>query len=218
MARNFAGGSDRISYPAANLGTVSIFAFALRFRTTQATANTLLAARWNSSSRQGWGIILNNTAGKLLAIAYDGTTQILNTGAGATTVNDGNWHTLVFTGSNQNGQSCLLYVDSALDASGVNAGSWPLSQDINLGWGSLGFWASYVGDQADAAYWNSAQLTADEAISYHRGFSAGLIRPANQTLYAPLVRDHQARRGVFASTTLLGTTVSDHPRVIGSLV
>lgn len=218
MARSFGGGSNRIGYGGTNLGGLANFAFAMRVKTTQATANTLLAARWSGTSRNGWAVLLNSpTSGKPTMTAYDASSQRL-IAEGTTTINDGNWHSLVFTGNSNSGQSCFLYVDGALDATGTSGTGWPRSQDLTLSWGSLGFWASYAGEIADVGYWNDTQLSVDDAIAYHRGMSARLLQSNKQVLYAPLVRDHQARRGVIPTTSLSGTTVTDHPRVIGSLV
>lgn len=215
MARTFAGGSDRIN--CANTTPASSQTVALRIKTSQATANTILAARWTSGSRSGWSLIMNNTANKVTINAWNASFQRVNY-PGTTTVNDGNWHTLVAMFSVGTNDPNYLYVDGVLDASGITSGTaWAIGLDLNLSWGNIGFWAPYVGEMADVGVWTNVHLTADEIAAYHKGFSPKNLRPDALEIYMPLVRDPADRCG--APTNLFGaTSVSDHPRVIGSLV
>lgn len=221
MARNINGGSDQAIFGASTTipleGGATPVTFAIRFKTSQTTANTIIAARWTTSSRSGWALVMNNTAGKLLFTAYNGTTNQINI-TGSATINDGNWHTAVLLIAHNAGLTSSVYTDAALDASGNNAGSWNGNSDLYLGWGALGFWGSYVGDVADAAFWDGVHLNTDEIAAYNKGISPALIRPAALSFYAPLVRDVADRIEASAVTLVGSTTVSDHPRVIGSLV
>jgi hypothetical protein len=217
MARSFAGGTDRIAWTGLpDLSTIDASAVAFRFRTSQSGTSVQIAARWSSVSRAGWGILLNTN--KLQYVVYDGTTLRVNF-TGATTINDGNWHNAVALLDGRSGQTNYLYVDGNLEGSGASAFNWGNSGNpLTFGDSYDAFWGSYNGEIADVGYWRGAQPNADEIAAYNKGYSARFIRPQFMALYAPLVRDHQDRKGLaIASSGFSGTTVSDHPRVIGSM-
>lgn len=216
MARNVNGGTDRLTYRQV-LTAPGLQALALRFKTTQTTTNAELIGYHNSSTRNGFGIILNNTAGKVTVVAYDATTQRLNM-TGTTTVNDGNWHSLVLSANAVNGGTNTLYIDGVQDATANSSAQWgaAANSDLTLGDSLDTFWPSPVADAADFAFWNGAILTVEEAAAYHKGFSARHFKLDNLETYAPLVRSANCLMG--KTTTVTGTTVVDHPRVIGSMV
>lgn len=221
MARNINGGTDRIAFDSLTAqGTTSVCALAFRFKTTQVTVNAILAARWNSSSRNGWGMILNNTLNKVLLQTYGGA-SVVASGTSTATVNDGNWHDLVLNHTNASGGTSKVYIDGVLDiTTGANSSAvGPNANFLQFGDSYDTFWPSYVGDIADVGFWHGINLTADEVAAYRRGFSARLIQPSIQELYAPMVNDHQDKMGLpIGSAGFSGTTVSAHPRVIGSMV
>lgn len=219
MARNFNGGTDRIAYSGGFSAVPSgeKASFHMRFRTTQATTNVQLAAKWGSSSRGGFGLLLNNTANKLSLIGYSPTTQRVLV-ATATSVNDGNWHTVTALMDTNSGGNNSIYLDGNLDAQQNASGGWQIDQNafLQLGDSFDTFWPSYVGDVAEVAFWYNVTLTAAEIASLAKGFSARLIRPTALECYAPMVRDHQSRlENTIAASGFSGTTVVDHPRVIG---
>jgi prepilin-type processing-associated H-X9-DG protein len=218
MARNFAAATDRIAYESTNILVGNPVSVAFRIKTTQATANVQLAARWSNTSRNGWGVILNNLgANKITIVAYDAGTQRVSA-TGTTTVNDGNWHSIVATFNGNNGAANVLYVDGVQDATANSSAVWSASNHLVAGGDSYdAFWPTFAGDMADFGYWVNTTLSADDAAAYARGFSAKAIR--TPYVYAPWVRDHQARTAqAIAPSGFSGTTVTDHPRVIGSLV
>lgn len=218
MARSFAGGTDRIAFqPPSNLGLAGC-AIGFRFRTTQATNAVQLASKWSATSRLGWAFILTS-AGRIEYLAYDNTTQQILLITGATGLNDGNWHSVVANISTVAAGTTSIYVDGSLYQSGNNAGNHGNnSNPVTLGDSYDAFWASYIGSIADVGYWFSASLTTDEIASYAKGFSPALIRPDALEVYAPMVRDYQCKVGTpIAASGFSGTTVSDHPRVMGSL-
>lgn len=219
MAANFTGTSDQIAYsglPITQTIAPEAATFAIRFKTV-ATTNTLLAARWaTASSLLGWGLVINNAAANKLTLACADGIGYRATLTGTTTVNDGNWHSVVITMNGQAGGAQTMYVDNtSVEATANATQNWSTNDTLRLSWAALGFWAAYVGDFADVAYWHNVHLTTDEINAYMKGFSPKNIRPEAQELYAPLARDYQCKRGT--SSTLFGTTVSAHPRVIGSL-
>lgn len=217
MARNINGGTDRIAFTG-NFASSTVESAGLRFRTTQATANVQLMARYSSLSRSGWGLILNNPgSGLLTLVGYTAAAQRLSA-VGSDVVNDGNWHTAVIVVNGTSGASNGLYVDGALDVSANSSGTWDTvaGNFAQLGDSYDSFWASYIGDVADFAVWQGVQLTADEAAAYHKGTSPKLIRPSSLRLHAPLIRDHQdTRSNTIAGSGFSGTTVAVHPRVYG---
>lgn len=217
MARFINGGTDRISYqlPVAAGG---LFTVALRFRTTVATANVQLFGHWSNGSRNGLGVLLNITAGKITIAGYDASTQRMAV-LGSPTVNDGNWHSLVVSCNATNGGTNTIYVDGTSAGSTTSSAQWGAVAGTNVVLGDSldSFWGSYVGDIADVGFWNGLAFSANDAATYNQGFSPVRIRPDGLELYAPLVRDHQCKMGT-TLVSLTGTTVSDHPRVIGSLI
>lgn len=219
MARSFVA-NDRLAWfstlPMGNItGGTTTCSVALRMKTTSVTANVHVNSRWDSGSRNGFGLLLNTTANKLQLAAYNATTLQVNM-TGTTTVNNGAWHSviLLLNGTTTTLQS--MYVDGVLDASVTSSGAW-LTNDV---WWVFGtdfnaFWGKPVIDYADAGYWTGRHLSADEIAAYAKGCSASNFR-ANLTAYAPMAREIRDLRGN-ALQANSGTTASDHPRVIGSL-
>lgn len=218
MARNFNGGTDRIAFDGLPAQGSGLYAFAFRFKTTQVTVNAMLAARWGPTSRNGWGLILNNTLNKILLQNYNSTGTVLSI-AGTTTVNDGVWHDAILNSNAANAGTSQVHIDGALDISGSNSAALGGSGAfLQFGDNFDPFWPTYVGDIADTGAWSGINLNADEIAAYHKGFSACQIRPQNLDYYAPFGRDYQDRMGNPIGTSgFSGTTVVDHPRVVGSL-
>jgi hypothetical protein len=216
MARNINGGTDQVS-----IGSVTRFTIgsaALRFKTTQTTANTHLASHMSATSRNGWGLFLNAAANKITAWAW-ATTAAQTVGISSTTsINDGNWHSVVFNWNCTNGQTNTLFIDGAQEGTNNSNATW---NSVTAYFPVLGdsfdaFWASPVADCADFAIWN-AHLTADEVAAYARGGSPTIIKPASLVMHTPLVRDVKNLKEPFAGS-VTGTSVSAHPRVIGGQV
>lgn len=218
MAFNINGGTDTIRWATPGLNFTGTIAF--RMKTTQATAQVAVVTNWSATSRAGMGFILNSTgnANKLVMQGFDGSTARVGM-ASATSVNDGNWHAISFNWNRTLGTTNTMYVDGISDASSAVAGAgWSmLSTSLCLGDPLDSFWASYVGDIADVALCDNRQWTADEHLAYGRGYSPKLISPNGLLRHAPLVRNaNETRFGT--SATVTGTTVSDHPRVMGGAV
>ncbi|WP_292322644.1 LamG-like jellyroll fold domain-containing protein [Mesorhizobium sp.] len=224
MARSFAGGTDQL-YWSMPTTSPAVGSFAFRMKTTQTTVNAAAVVYWDTSSRWGFGFILNNTAGKLLVQGYSSSStpaiQLLST----TTVNDGNWHSIVFNYNRANGGANALFIDGTQEASGNSGALWnKLGNNLPfvLGDSLDTFWPSYVGEIAEVAHWadaSNSQLNADEieALGLPRnGFSPRLIRPTSLIFHAPVVREtRELRAGLAGNTT--GGSVSDHPRVLGGI-
>jgi hypothetical protein len=216
MARNWNGGSDEIHWVIPDAPN-ALGCAALRMKSTQATANVLVAAKWNSSSRNGWGLLLNDTANKITAQGWGASSVRVNIHS-TTSVNDGNWHHIAFNYNRNNGGSNQLYVDGVQEASANSSSDW---NTLGPGfWLELGhhpsFWATLVGDLCEVAEWQGFQLSADEIAAMAKDFAPPAVRKNGLSLYAPLVRD--TRSPVNNDITVVGTTVTDHPRVIGGMV
>lgn len=219
MARNFNGGTDSIRYVTGGFSAIGTIVF--RIKTTQVTANAAFLSCWSNSSRSGFGFILNSTgnANKIVMQGFDGSAARVGM-ASATTINDGNVHSVGLNWNRALGSTNTMYVDGASDVSAVvsgaawtNTGSPPLS----LGDNNDTFWASPVCDLEDVAICDNRHWTAEEHAAYGKGFSPKLISPNGLVRFIPLVRStNDIRSGTAATVT--GTTVSDHPRVMGGAV
>lgn len=218
MARSFSGGTDQQQYviPGSPIATGTI---AFRLKSTQATANACALSYWNNSSRLGWGFLLNNTANKVTLQCYPATATPVANIASTTTVNDGNWHSVVGTYGRTVGNACTLYVDGAQENTTNASGTWTAAATdfpFQMGDNIDTFWASYIGSIAEIAHWN-VTLSADEIASLGKGYSPRLIRPASLVFYSPLVRDTTERKsGLTPSIT--GGSVADHCPVIGGTI
>lgn len=211
MARNFAGGTDSIRYGAANAMTTGCIAFWMK--TTQATVNAVPVSCWSGSSRTGCGFILNNTANKLLVQCYDGTAARVNLVSSAS-VNTGSWVHVAFNFNTGNGSSQQLYINGSLDNSTTASAAWSFASTTYVFGDTIdAFWPTYNGDLAEHGIW-LRNLTADEIAALAKGFSPRCIGGVQG--YHPLVRDEYNRRDSFFGSTT-GTTVTDHPRIMGGL-
>lgn len=215
MARNINGGTERFTFGGNLPGATNpdLVAVALRFRTTQTTANALLVQRWNPSSRQGFAFIINNTANKLFLAAYGFSTQTLGFG-GTATINDGSWKNLIANFSLANGAANEMFVNGSSDGSGNSSNNWFMNagDPLLLGDSFDAFWPTYVGDVADVGYWHGVHLNADDRAAYEAGIAPRHIKPAYLKVDAPLYRDLVCRRQG-AAANVSGTTAVDHPRV-----
>ena len=223
MARTYAGGTDQIHwYDNSETAVVSIGCVAFWMKTTQVTANVGVASHWSSSSRRNWGCVLNNVANKLSLVAYDTSTLRVNL-VSTTSVNDGNWWHVCFNYNKNNGGANTLYINGTQEATANSSAAWTAgANSYYFTTGDLfdAFWASYVGSLAEIANWRDVNLGADDITALASGFSPLRVRPRYLDLYAPMVDSavnniepsHAAPAGTFSVT---GTTVSDHPRIIG---
>ena len=175
-----------------------------------------VASVWTGSSRNGFGILLNNTANKISAHGYAGFSPEKIVLVSATSVNDGNWHHLAYNWNTDNAGANALYIDGVSEASGNSSAAWPIANTgvpFTIGDNNDTFWASFVGDIAEMATFGR-NLVADEIASLQKGFSPAMLPGFN--LHIPFVRDFNNRRDAFA--TLTGTTYVDHPRRVGGNV
>ena len=225
MATSFAGGTDRVVFTgphdADDLGAVAFW-----MKTTQTTTIVGVAAAWTSGSRNGWGILLNNVANKITVQGY-GTSNVLNI-ASTTSVNDGNWHHIVFNKNAANGGANEIYVDGVQEVTANASGQFSqlgVGNSCYIGDNIDTFWNSYNGLIAEFAQWYYRKLTADEIVSLAKGFPPHLVARDALKHYAPFVRSDQHRWGsvsglsapfIWNSTT--GTTFADHPRVFGGTI
>jgi hypothetical protein len=217
MARSFAGGTDRLSYGAWS-GVLSSGCLAFWMKSTQATSN---ACAWyfapSTASNDGVLFLLNNTAGKVSAYSKisAGDSIILTS---TTSVNDGNWHHIAYNWQNGLGSSAALFVDGVQEATGTQSRAWGFSTSATAYFGDANdaFWASYVGDIAESAGYTGRKLDAAEIASLAKGFAPPHVAPAGLAWYWPLVQRAECVRGG-SPTSTIGTTVSAHPRIMGSI-
>lgn len=216
MAINFAGGSDRLNYT--GLGTFLAGTLHLRFKTSLSPATGMvLAARWDSGSRNGFALHVN-TSNKLELLCYPGTASPHVQIASTTTANDGNWHSAVALVRSGSGNNNAVYMDGALEASVNSTGIFGMNDALNLSWGNIGFWTPFNGDMCDVAWWDSIHLDADEIAALGKGFSAKHMRRESLEFYAPLVRATDDRSGGRVASSFGSPSVTPHARVMGSMV
>lgn len=216
MSRFFTGAASRI-IPPGNMNGYTTGCISIWFKSTTATANTMIVAAWDGSSRNGCGLLLNTTANKLTAQCYNTTGTPAFSQVGATTINDGNWHHLAFNFNVGNGAAQQVFLDGASQLSGNTSATWAFtaSSAFSIG-GAPSFWATLEGNAAEAALWNR-NLTADEIVALSKGFSARCIALENLDRYEPMVRPAEDR--VLSGTVTVNGTASfaDHCPVIGGL-
>lgn len=186
MARLF-GSSDIILGPVNSVFDTTPATLAFWMNTTQSTSNVEFASRHSaSSSLNGFGLIMNNTAGKLQLYGKNASTQVFGTN-GSATVNDGKWHhvaLVVDTSTTSNANIC--YVDGVVDATMTASAGWSMSgQALRFGKSNDTFWSGYVGNIAEAAWWN-VKLTAAEIAALAGGIIPARVRPGSLQLYAPM--------------------------------
>lgn len=214
MAFSFAGGTDRVQYATYNtIGTQGCWS--LWFKTTQATANVgIFNSAEQTSSRNGFSLLLNNTANKVSAFFKLVNTSVLI--ASTTSVNDGNAHHVAVNWMNGLGNPCELYVD------GVQEGTANHSQAFVQGTTGCNpefgdhkdsFWASYVGVVDEFSDW-TRKLTADEIAALAKGISPKLVAPDALGGYCRMIRNANSLTEWLAPT-VTGTTISEQFRVLG---
>jgi len=132
MAIHFAGGTDKVAYGGSGyLGHV-LGCIAFWMRTTQATANAVPISIWNSSSRNGFGFLLNNTANKLTVQCYNttGTPSINMTGTA--TMNGGGWKHVALNWNQNNGGTNTCYVDGVSDSTANSSPAWAFDNSLGV--------------------------------------------------------------------------------------
>jgi hypothetical protein len=210
MAINFAGGTDRVRHGAGNSATGCV---AFWMKTTQTTVSACLLSNWSLASRLGYGLYLNNPLNKITVQGYASTSPAKVNIDSTTSINDGNWHHIAFNWNVASGGANTLYVDGGSGVSANSTAAWSVAgTGFYLGDNIDTFWPSYVGDMAELAEW-SRQLDASEVAALAKGFSPIIIAPASLVHYDRMIRDVIDLKDSFSVVT--GTTVSDHPRMIG---
>lgn len=215
MTFTFAPTTDRLSYSTNIPAMGAVGAVAFWIKTTSAVTNCIAASCWNTTSRRGWGIILNNTANKVTLAGYSATTNRVLL-ASATTINDGNWHHLCFNINRNSGGGNAIYFDGASDATANSSDDWTDSVNSFLCWGQSfdTFWPCFAGSLAEGAYWEGRQLDAAEIAALAKGASPRLIAPDILKFYTPLIRDPlDIYDATYDATT--GTSIADHIRIFG---
>lgn len=86
--------------------------------------------------------------------------------AGTTTINDGNWHHIVFT--NDPAGNAVLYVDAASEASeaGANLSAYDMAEIARLGYSSAQY---FNGTIDEVGIWNRALTAAEVTELYNAG-------------------------------------------------
>ncbi len=187
-------------------------------KTTQTTVNTLVAAEWiPSTSRSGFGFVLNNSAGKILAQGIETVATPKMLVSSTTSVNDGNWHHVALNFDTANGGANALFIDGTQEATATSLAAWPLTfvGHLVLG-GPVTFWANYNGDLAEVAQW-TRQLDAAEINALAKAFSPSNVATSSLIFLAPLVRPVRDLYG--RDPTVTGAPgASAHCRVFGAVI
>lgn len=186
MARNFVSGREYIEIAPNAIFDDTSFSVAFRWRATVAAQWEVISKHQASTSQNGWGIQSNNGSPNRLQASYKA-----NVGGGAalvdTTVNasDGNWHSAVARYVRSGTCTIDLMVDGT-SATQLSISAFdPTAQVLRIGSSIDGFWADFIGDIEDFAFWG-VRLTADEARAFCNGASPASIRPASLKCWLPL--------------------------------
>jgi hypothetical protein len=229
MARSF-GISDFITLPQ-DRNTGGVISFWMRTTQTSATWGNgaeIISHHNSSGSFGGYGILLA-TGGKLYVYGKQavGGIQVF-TLVSTTVINDGNWHHVgvqLWYAALANGNQ--LYIDGNLEAQ-VDAGAtWGGATDpLRLGRTNDTFWNGYIGELAEVGIWagglQSLRFTPDQFISLAKGYAPDKVWKGDPAgagalhVYLPLTRSVQCKVSEQGTPTVSGTSVSDHPRIIGS--
>jgi hypothetical protein len=225
MAWHFAAG-DNIRW-LENLNQMVQGTVAFWLKTTSTTANIVLASNWSGSSRNGWGIILNNpSAGKIALAGYDAGTDRLAFASTSANLNNGNWRHIAFCWDRHQDVTNKIYVDGILENSVTSSNVWGVGVTATLYEFARirdAFWGSLVGDMQELGLWgdNSGaaanfQLNATEIAALAKGVSPKLIRPSKLLLHAPFLNGtHETHRNM-AVNNLTGGSLSIHNRTLGA--
>lgn len=190
MARNFASGGEYIE-----IGSNAIFddlsaTIAFRMRTSTGGQWEVAGRHQSNTSYNGWGFSATGASpnriqmyGKLASGSPGNAFTIGDVNAN---ISDGNWHSVVGRYTRSSGGTGDLMVDGISNTQATGVAAWsPVGQVIRLGRSIDGFWADFIGEIEDFAFWG-ARLTADEARAYCNGASPGSLRPQSLKLWLPL--------------------------------
>lgn len=211
MAYNLTVGSsdyiERLSTPVA----LEPLSMACWFNKDEVTTTQVLLTVGDSGGTSRWQLQASGaTAGDPLG-AFSVTSSGTSAGASTNGILAGTWHhgAAVFATT----ASRTVYLDgTAVGNSSIRAVTGANNIGIGMGYLAAARTGFFGGKIAEVALWNIA-LVADDVTQLRKGFSPRLVRPEGLVFYAPLIRDLVDLRG--APLTASGTTVADHPRIIG---
>lgn len=190
MARSFTGGSNVQIAPSEFFNCKSEgITIAFWMRSTQTSTNTGIASNWNGSSRGGFGVLQNSTAGQVQLAVNGGLAPGGNVSTtGSPSMNDGNWHHFAATFDRAGGtNNCRVFKDGAYNNQGNVDANWVQGgQTMIIGSAADGFWARYVGDLAEWGHW-SKKLTDAEIAALAAGTPCSYISPQSLELYLPFL-------------------------------
>lgn len=111
---SFNANSDSIVIPSSSEFNNASMSLSFWIKTTETGSNLNVISRYNNATNRQFRSIINNTAGKIGFIAYDSAdnnTTLRNSG----TINDGNWHHVVWTVGNDGSDLVTnVYTDGSL--------------------------------------------------------------------------------------------------------
>ncbi len=206
MARTFNGTTDILEQAVAPI-TDYPCTFSCWFKKTALlTAITMVTVQ----QAVGTARILNyvNTAGETLALCT--TTGNVSAQASKGTFTAGTWfHSVIKCANNSSRYAYLNGVAGAQDTANIPVSGLDV---FKVGDNIAADGTSFDGPLAEVGVWNVA-LTDDEILALSKGFSPRLIRPSALKAHVRLIRElNNLQSGLMTAT---GTTVSDHPRIIG---
>lgn len=187
MARNFGAGREYIEIAPNAVFNDTSFTVAFRWRVSASGQWEIVGKHQASTSQNGWGFQSNNGSPNRLQASYKP-----NVGGGGALVDasvnasDGNWHSAVGRYVRSGGSPTLdLMVDGTSATQLAIAAFDPTAQVLRIGSSIDGFWADFVGDIEDFAYWG-VRLAADECRAFCQGAAPGSIRPADLKVWLPM--------------------------------
>lgn len=220
MARSFAAATDRIQDADFGSGD-TVGCWAMWMKTTQSATNIPVGSVWSNGSDSGLALVLGGGGNTDKIVAFGKSASAETVGLVSTTsVNDGNWHHVAFNFNCANGAANSLYVDGNLEGSGNSSAAWSIASGNPriLGDNNDAFWSTYEGEIAEWAEWQGHQLDAAEIAALAKGGSPRSVALYALTFYSPLVREARNFVKTTFASTVTGTTVTTHPRMVGGAV
>lgn len=211
MARAFsAAGSDNIANASIALVTDEPFTMASWFYVTDVSVARTIWSIGNAGSSGFWRLGVNASSQVFAQKQSDASANSQAVVAGVS-INTWMHGIAVWAGDADR----TVYLNgSGVNDTGSVADCVANRTCLGIQAGNLGTPRPFEGYLCESAIWSVADLTADEITALAKGFSPRLIRPNALLTYLPLIRNVVDIKGAMAYTTS-GTTVVDHPRIIG---
>jgi hypothetical protein len=221
MARDFAGGTDRVDFgsPSAldNLSEISVSAIIK----ADSLSNLSVGSYPRLVSKEtGWNLVISNFSGGSgrlsWVVPYATTTLVVEGATNQINTTDTFVVCVTWDGSTNATTGVKLYINGSESASyairtnGAGARTDDAASNLVIGNRNAAD-RGFDGRISEVGIWDTA-LTADEVAQLGKRMKPSRVRPQNLKFYSALVRELIDIRGGLTGTAT-GTSVDVHPRV-----